>query len=84
MCGHSRFNCGGLRSAGLRRNLPAFDSTWGEERINCTSYNDSVYSASNPVTDDYHFDINGMGYAWCSGGTCAYNVTTVNSVKIWW
>jgi hypothetical protein len=70
--------------ARIRRNLPAWDSTWGEEWINCRSYTDSVFSDSKPVPDDYHFDIGGMGNAWCSSGMCAKNLTTVDSVKVWW
>ena len=70
--------------ARIRRNLPAFDSTWGEEWINCTDYTDSVFSDSKPVSDDYHFDIGGMGLHACGGGQCSYKYTSVNSVKIWW
>lgn len=70
--------------ARIRRDLPTWDSTWGEEWINCKSYTDSVFSDSNPVSDDYHFDIGGMGLAWCASGTCAKNLTSVNSVKVWW
>ncbi|GAA3686742.1 hypothetical protein GCM10022237_51360 [Nocardioides ginsengisoli] len=40
--------------------------------------------ATGVVDADYHFDVSGMGYAWCASAQCADNLTTVHSLHIYW
>ncbi len=59
------------------------DPSVGSEKINCRSYADAVYSG-DVSSGDYHFDVTGMGLAWCSSGQCAYNLTDVPELHIYW
>lgn len=59
------------------------DPSVGSEWIDCRSYADAVY-AGDVGRGDYHFDVSGMGLAWCASGQCAYNLTDVPELHIYW
>lgn len=59
------------------------DPSVGSEWIDCRSYADAVY-AGDVSRADYHFDVSGMGLAWCASGQCAYNLTDVPELHIYW
>ena len=71
-------------TARIRRDLPALDSTWGEEKIQCTEKVDAVRSDSKAVKDDYHFDIGGMGIQSCTSGYCNARRSSASGIKIYW
>jgi len=59
------------------------DKQVGSEWIDCRSYSDAVY-VGDVSAGTYHFDVSGMGFAWCSSGQCAYNLTDVPDLRISW
>lgn len=71
-------------TATIRRTVPfAVDPNVGSEYINCRSYPDAVY-AGDLSAASYHFDVTGMGIAYCISGSCVFNRTSVNSLHIHW
>lgn len=70
--------------ATIRRTISARpDPSVGSEWINCRSYSDAVYGGDLKAAN-YHFDVTGMGFAWCSSGQCAYNLTSVPWLRMYW
>lgn len=70
--------------ATIRRTIPfRADPDVGNEWIDCRSYSDAVY-AGDLSAANYHFDVSGMGLAWCASGQCAYNLTDVPLLHIYW
>jgi hypothetical protein len=59
------------------------DEKVATEWIDCQSGADAVRGTAKD-TGDHHFDISGMGTAWCLGGQCTPHVTTVPSLRISW
>ena len=82
---HVTFNsCTREFTATIRKTVPLNpDPKIGSEWINCTSYADAV-RVGDVASANYHFDVSGMGLAWCSGGQCAYNLTDVPELHIYW
>jgi hypothetical protein len=84
---HVTFNdCTREFTATIRRTRTGLpDPSVGSEYINCRSYADAVYGGDLSAAD-YHFDVSGMGTAYCNPqtGQCVFNSTTVNSLRIYW
>jgi hypothetical protein len=59
------------------------DPNAGSEWIDCRSYADAVYGG-HLAKGKYHFDISGMGLAWCASGMCEPYRTSVRSLHIYW
>lgn len=82
---HVTFNsCTREFKATIRRTVRfASDPALASEWIDCKSYPDAV-RAGDLKAADYHFDVTGMGFAWCASGQCAYNLTDVPELHIYW
>lgn len=71
--------------ATIRRTMTARpDPKVADEWINCQSYADAVRSDTLTASGKYHFDVSGMGFAWCASGECQYNLTSVPKLSIYW
>lgn len=65
-----------------RTGLP--DPSVGSEYMNCASGDDAVHAGDLPSAN-YHFDVSGLGIAYCvSGLGCVFNTTDVPSLHIRW
>lgn len=82
---HVTFNsCNREFKATIRHTIPLHaDPAVGSEWINCKSYADAVYATADGG-GNYHFDVTGMGIAYCVAGACVFNTTTVPSMVIHW
>lgn len=65
--------------ARIRKNNVGPDTTMASERINCTSYNDSVVGGDYPA-DSYHFDVHESYVAGC----CVYYPYLSGNYRITW
>lgn len=69
--------------ATIRKTVTGPDPKISNEWIDCRSYADAVYGGDLGRAN-YHFDVTGMGFAWCASGQCQYNLTDVPELHIYW
>lgn len=64
----------------IRKNkaFPQPDPVIGTEWMNCLSYDDAVYSDSNPAPGTYHYEVHGMD------GSCFCDYRTTAGADIYW